>query len=87
MIEFDWWGQIEFFPPDFDSSAFSQALFIQPWFFLDQHNSAWSWADSENAFLPHRRCISGKWNLHYRAPFEGLLYRLRIEGANYNSIT
>ena len=84
ILTFDWWGQIEFFPPDFDSSAFSQALFIQPWFFLEQHNSSWSWANSENPFLPHRRCISGNWYLHYRAPFEGLLYRLRVAGPNYN---
>jgi hypothetical protein len=72
ILEFDWWGQIQFFPPEFDSSAFSQALFIQPWFFLEQHNSSWSWANSNNHILPHRRYISGNWHLNYRAPFEGL---------------
>jgi hypothetical protein len=84
ILEFDWWGQIQFFPPEFDSSAFSQALFIQPWFFLEQHNSSWSWANSNNHILPHRRYISGNWHLNYRAPFEGLSYRLRVEGPNYN---
>ena len=84
ILEFDWWGQIQFFPPDFDSSAFGQALFIQPWFFLDQHNSNWSWANSPNPFLPHRRYFSGSWDLSYRAPLEGLLYRLRAAGPNYN---